>query len=226
MLDLGGRFSRRDILRMGLSAGVLARWPSLLSALTYAPPLRPTTPSIEMGPFYPVMKPLERDGDLTRLRGRRRPAAGPVIHLHGRVLNQRGEPVRRAQVELWQANSYGRYDHPSDDNPAPLDPNFQGYGVQVTDDEGQFHFKTVKPGPYPASPTWTRTPHLHVEVTGRIDRKVTQLFFEGEPLNARDLLFQQVGYNRPGVLAPLLPPSGDVEEDALLVPWDIVIAQG
>jgi len=179
-----------------------------------------------MGPFYPMIKPLDRDGDLTLLRGKRQRAAGQVIHLHGRVLNQRGAPVRNAQVELWQANTYGRYAHPSDENPAPLDPNFQGYGVQLTDAEGRFHFKTVKPGPYPASPTWIRTPHLHVEVTGRIDRKVTQMFFEGEPLNGRDLLFQQVHYNREGVVAPLLPASGDVEEDALLVPWDIVIAQG
>ena len=226
MLNLGDRFSRRDIVRMGLSATVLARWPSLLTALTYIPPLRPTTPSLEMGPFYPMMKPLERDGDLTRLRGKRQRAAGQVIHLHGRVLNQREDPVRGARIELWQANTYGRYAHPSDDNPAPLDPNFQGYGVQLTDREGRFHFKTVKPGPYPASPTWTRTPHLHFEVTGRIDRKVTQMFFQGESLNERDLLFQGVNYNRAGVIAPLLPPSGDVEEDALLVPWDIVIAKG
>jgi hypothetical protein len=44
MVDFGGRFSRRDIVRMGLSASVLARWPSLLAALSYVPP--PTTPSI------------------------------------------------------------------------------------------------------------------------------------------------------------------------------------
>jgi protocatechuate 3,4-dioxygenase beta subunit len=226
MVNLGDRFSRRDIVRMGLSAGMLARWPSLAAALTYSSPPLPVTPGIEMGPFYPVIKPLDRDGDLTLLRGKRRPAAGQIIHVHGRVLNQRGEPVRKAQVELWQANTYGRYDHPSDTNPAPLDPNFQGYAVQLTDGEGRFHFKTVKPGAYPATPTWTRPPHLHIEVTGRMDRTVTQMFFKGEPLNEKDVLFQQVGENREGVIAPVLPPTGDVEPESLLVPWDIVIPQG
>jgi protocatechuate 3,4-dioxygenase beta subunit len=47
-----------------------------------------------------------------------------------------------------QANTHGRYTHPSDTNPAPLDPNFEGFGVQNTDAEGRYRFKTIKPGAY------------------------------------------------------------------------------
>ncbi|MEO8428189.1 MAG: hypothetical protein ABI651_13850 [Verrucomicrobiota bacterium] len=67
----------------------------------------------------------------------------------GRVLDIKGEPVKGARVEIWQANAHGRYVHPLDSNPAPLDPNFQGSAVQATDKEGHYRFKTIKPGAYP-----------------------------------------------------------------------------
>lgn len=65
------------------------------------------------------------------------------------MLNARGEPVVGGRIELWQANALGRYDRPSDPNPAPLDPDFQGYADQRTDKDGRFRFLTIKPGPYP-----------------------------------------------------------------------------
>jgi protocatechuate 3,4-dioxygenase beta subunit len=187
---------------------------------------RHLTPEVEMGPFYPRMKPLDTDADLTVLAGRTGRAEGRVVNLSGRVLNQRGEPVAGAKVEIWQANTHGRYANVSDPNPAPLDPNFQGYGVQVTDAEGRYRFTTIRPGPYPESPTAVRTPHIHFDVTGRVNRKVTQMFFAGEPLNEQDRLLQQVSYNKPGVLAAVSGPTGDMAPDSLLVRWDVVIATG
>ena len=83
----------------------------------------PRTPEQILGPFYP-MKPLDHNADLTRVPGRAWPATGQVLNVMGRVLNLKGEPVSNANIEIWQANARGRYTHPSDTNPAPLDPNF------------------------------------------------------------------------------------------------------
>jgi len=153
-------------------------------------------------------------------------AEGQVIYVMGRVLNVQGQPVKGARVELWQANTHGRYVHPSDTNPAPLDPNFEGFAIQDTDAEGRFRFKTIKPGAYPANPTWMRPPHLHFEVTGKINRLITQMYFPGEPLNDKDLLLQNIRGNKEGLIAKVLPPTSDVESDSRLVVWDIVIDKG
>ena len=99
----------------------------------------------------------------------------------GRFLNMKGEPIPGARVEIWQANTYGRYTHPGDTNPAPLDPNFEGYGVQITDAEGRYRFKTIKPGAYPAAQGWTRPPHIHFKVETKTNWLVTQMYFYGEP---------------------------------------------
>ena len=106
----------------------------------------------------------------------------------------RGRPLSGIKVEIWQANARGRYSHTKDTNPAPLDPNFQGYGVQITDSNGRYRFKTIKPG---ADPTgignWSRPPHVHFDVTGRHEALVTQMYFPNEPLNAKDQLLQSAG---------------------------------
>src|SRR5215207_3029938 len=130
-------WTRRRFLEIGVIAGVMTVCAPESWAQTEMP-----TPSTILGPYYPVIRPVERDTDLTRLRGHRSRARGQVIHVAGRVLNQRGEPLRGARVELWQANAAGRYSHPSDPNPAPLDSDFQGYGAQLTDREGRFRFTT------------------------------------------------------------------------------------
>jgi protocatechuate 3,4-dioxygenase, beta subunit len=126
----------------------------------------------------------------------------------------------------WQANTFGRYDHPSDHNPAPRDPHFQGYGVQLTDREGRYRFTTIKPGPYPFDATRTRTPHLHFEVTGRVDQRITQLFFAGEPLNAQDFVLQAVPLDRERLIAELRPAPAGEDSASRLIQWDIVLPTG
>lgn len=87
-------------------------------------------------------------------------------------------------MELWQANAHGRYNHPSDPNPAPLDPNFEGFAVQYTDAEGRYRFRTIKPGAYPTGiENWWRPAHIHFDVTGRTDKLVTRMYFDGDPLS-------------------------------------------
>ena len=129
-------------------------------------------------------------------------------------------------MEIWQANTHGRYDHPSDSNPAPADPNFQGFAIQFTDAEGRYRFKTIKPGAYPANPNWMRPPHVHFEVTGKNNRLTTQMYFPGELLNEKDLLLQGLRSNKEGAIAKLLPPTKEIEPDSTIALWDIVLDKG
>ncbi len=113
-------------------------------------------------------------------------AAGQVVHVMGRVLNTAGEPVTGARIEIWQANSHGRYTHPSDDNPAPLDPNFEGYANLVTDARGPLSLQDHQARrAYPAG-GGMRPPHIHFDVAGRTNRLVTQMYFPGEQLIEND----------------------------------------
>jgi protocatechuate 3,4-dioxygenase beta subunit len=214
--------SRRRLLVLAIAAGGLG-----------VPRVRPAfaqglkrTPGEILGPFYPVLRSVEKTADLTVLPGKAGRAAGELIYVMGRIMNVEGHPVRGARVELWQANTHGRYTHPSDTNPAPLDPNFEGFAVQETDADGRYRFKTIKPGAYPATTSWMRPPHLHFEVTGRINRLITQMYFPGEPLNDKDLLLHNLRVNREGAIAKVLPPTPDVEPESRLVVWDIVLDKG
>ncbi|BDU20340.1 protocatechuate 3,4-dioxygenase [Dyella sp. GSA-30] len=213
--------SRRRAMKTSLLAGSALVSGGLLAQGRRMVP----APEEIMGPYYPVLKPLDRDADLTRIAGRHGVALGQVIELSGRVLDGDGKPVVNAKIELWQANVHGRYDHPSDPNTtAPLDPGFQGYSIQKTDAWGRYRFRTIKPGAYPATPEWTRTPHIHFDVSGRADRLVTQLYFAGEPLNDSDLLFQALSEDdRRRVLVQLQPVPGT---EKLAGEWDIILNNG
>jgi protocatechuate 3,4-dioxygenase beta subunit len=215
--------SRRHVLGMAVAVGSLALSGSVSAVLAQA--LR-RTPGQILGPFYPVVKPLHQGTDLTIIPGKAGRAAGQVIHVMGRVVNPQGQPVQGARVEIWQANTHGRYTHPSDTNPAPLDPNFEGFAVLTTDAEGRYRFKTIKPGAYPANPNWMRPPHIHFHVTGMSNRVITQMYFPGEPLNDKDLLLQEVRANKEGLIATVLPSTPEVEPDSLIVVWDIVLDKG
>lgn len=221
------RFStRRRILRAALSAGGLAA----VAPLQQAWAAIQATPKQTRGPFYPVTRPLDSDADLTILQGHQERAQGRIVHLMGRVLDTEGRPIRNAKVELWQANAHGRYAHPRDVNPAPLDPNFQGYGVQTTDGEGQYRFKTIKPKAYPINamnPDAVRTPHIHFDIAGASSRLVTQMYFPGEPGNEDDLIYRRLELaERNAATAAILPAEADTEPDALVLRWDIVLLKG
>ncbi len=163
---------------------------------------------------------------MTILAGKKERAEGKIVHLTGRVLNPKGEPVSGAKVEIWQANTHGRYAHPHDRNTAPLDSNFQGFGVQTTDKEGRYRFKTIKPGAYPNDPSWVRPPHIHFDIKGNSENLVTQMFFPNEPLNEKDYIYQALGSGKEIVTAKSQTLTKDLETDSLLFIWDIVLAKG
>ncbi|MCW7540249.1 protocatechuate 3,4-dioxygenase subunit beta [Aquabacterium sp. A7-Y] len=134
------------------------------------------------------------DHDLTRNAARNGPPLGERIIVTGRVLDERGRPVRQALVEVWQANAAGRYVHKADQHDAPLDPNFLGAGRCVTDADGRYRFLTLTPGAYPWGNhrnAW-RPRHIHFSLFGEHfgSRLVTQMYFPGDPLLALDPIFQ------------------------------------
>ncbi|NOD93648.1 protocatechuate 3,4-dioxygenase subunit beta [Ruegeria sp. HKCCD4884] len=113
-------------------------------------------------------------------------AIGERIILHGRVLDENGRPVPNTLVEMWQANAGGRYRHKKDTYLAPIDPNFGGCGRTITDQDGYYYFRTVKPGAYPWR-NWVnswRPAHIHMSIfgSGFAQRLITQCYFEGDPL--------------------------------------------
>jgi protocatechuate 3,4-dioxygenase beta subunit len=121
---------------------------------------------------------------------------GERIIVTGRVFDTEGKPLRNTLVEIWQANSAGRYRHRWDRWPAPLDPNFSGAGRCQTDDEGRYSFLTIKPGPYPWGNHYNawRPAHIHFSLMGRAfaQRLVTQMYFPGDPFFAYDPIFNSV----------------------------------
>jgi protocatechuate 3,4-dioxygenase beta subunit len=184
------------------------------------------TPGQILGPFYPVTRTMNETGDLTRVPGRTGRAEGQILTVTGRVRNGSGEPLRGVRLEIWQANALGRYAHPSDRNPAALDPNFEGYGVVTTDDEGRYRFKTIKPAAYPIIGTdMIRPAHIHFDIMGRYDRIVTQMYFEGDPYNEKDRFLQSVG--RPErLIAKPAPLPADAEPGSQALLFELVLPTG
>lgn len=154
----------------------------------------PHTLSEVTGPIYGHGNIAETDNDLTRQHADE--PRGERIIVTGRVLDSNGRPVPRTLVEIWQANSAGRYVHAKDQHPAPLDPNFTGAGRTLTDDNGAYRFVTIKPGAYPWFNHYNawRPAHIHFSIFGRafITRLVTQMYFPGDPLFAFDPIFQSI----------------------------------
>ena len=149
---------------------------------------RPPTPRMTEGPFYPRTLPKDTDSDLTRVQGRAGTAEGKVLEVTGRVVDRSGKPRAGARVEIWQCDAFGQYHHVGEPEGAG-DANFQGFGAVVTDNDGRYAFRTIRPVPYPG-----RTPHIHFTVLENGKRRLTsQMFMEGEPGNARDGLYRYLG---------------------------------
>ena len=149
-----------------------------------------STPSASEGPFYPTtqMRYDDIDNDLVKISDQLEQAGGEIVRLTGRVLDQQGNPLPSARVEIWQCDVKGRYLHSADYDATSNDKAFQGFGQDITDANGNYSFRTIKPVPYSG-----RTPHIHLKVwiDGR-DRLTSQLYLPDHPQNARDWLYQRI----------------------------------
>jgi protocatechuate 3,4-dioxygenase, beta subunit len=221
--------SRRELLGAGAgaAAGLVAR--RLGGETPPQPACDDATAPQTRGPYYPTRDRPDEDPDLTHVEGRPGRATGEIVYVRGRVLDERCKPVAGALVEIWQANCWGRYDHERDaGNPRPLDPNFQSWAEMLTDKDGGFRFKTIKPGSYPADDSgWIRPPHIHFRVSRRgYHELVTQMYFAGEPLNETDRIRQALDpEDRDRVTVALQSAGADAEAEARLGGFDLTLRQ-
>lgn len=168
------------------------------------------------------------DNDLLRNYSKTGDPIGERIILHGRVLDENARPVPNTLVEIWQANAGGRYRHKKDTYLAPIDPNFGGCGRTISDQDGQYRFRTVKPGAYPWR-NWInswRPAHIHVSVFGTAfaQRLITQLYFEGDPLVDKCPIVKSIPDPRAiEQLIARLDMNETVPLDAIAYRFDIVL---
>jgi len=187
------------------------------------------TPAAEQaGPVFghPDLGPL--DNDLIRNYATTDDAIGERTILHGRVLDEHGRAVPHTMIEIWQANAGGRYRHATDNYVAALDPNFGGGGRTLTDAEGRYAFRTIKPGayPYPNHTNSWRPAHVHFSLfgTGFAQRLITQMYFEGDPLiPGCDILNTIPDPAARAMLIASLDLSAAIPLDSLAYRFDIVL---
>ena len=155
-------------------------------------------------------------------------AIGQRIIVHGRVLDQNGKGVPGVLLEFWQANAGGRYRHKKEGYLAPLDPNFGGCGRTVTDENGGYSFRTIKPGAYPwpnRANDW-RPAHIHFSLfgSGFAQRLITQMYFEGDPMIWKCPIVETIpSHDAIEQLIALLDMDNAVPMDARAYKFDIVL---
>lgn len=144
--------------------------------------------------------------------------AGEPVRLQGRVVDGDGKPVSDAAIELWQANSHGRYASAEDKQDKPLEAAFRGYGRSLTDEGGGFRFRTIKPGRVPGPRGRLQAPHLVVTIfmRGLLKQLMTRVYFPDEPANAEDPVLALVPAARRGTLIAKRKGEGALE-------WNVVL---
>ena len=143
---------------------------------------------------------------------------GERVSIRGRVTDADGKPVNDAAVEIWQANSQGRYAHPEDKQDKPLEANFRGYGRSLTNEQGEFRFNTIKPGRVPGPGGKPQAPHLSVTIfmRGLLKQLQTRIYFPEDPANADDPVLALVPAERRSTLIARRSGGGTLE-------WDVVL---
>ena len=155
------------------------------------------TPSQTAGPFFHYVLTPEQSGyDKRSIAGAVMAEAsvpGERIRVRGQILDGRGEPMSDALVEIWQADSAGRYAHPAD--PRSSNAAFTGFGRGATDAQGVFTFDTIKPGAIGDG----QAPHITAILftRGGQNHLYTRIYFADEATaNAKDPVLQAVPADR------------------------------
>jgi protocatechuate 3,4-dioxygenase beta subunit len=186
----------------------------------------PTTLSEVTGPIFGFDRIRANDFDLTKQHAGE--PIGERIVVTGRLLDGNARPVPHALIEIWQANSAGRYPHPRDQHNAPTDPNFTGAGRTLTDGEGRYRFVTIRPGEYPWRNHFNawRPAHIHFSIFGPAfaTRLVTQMYFPGDPLLDYDPMYTSIPDKRARKrLVSVFDWENTIPEQALGYKFDIVL---
>jgi protocatechuate 3,4-dioxygenase alpha subunit len=144
--------------------------------------------------------------------------AGERVTIEGCVIDGDGAGVPDALVEIWQANSHGKYAHPEDRQNKPLEPGFRGYGRIATDQRGAFRFATIKPGPVPGPKGKEQAPHLAISIfmRGLLKRLTTRMYFPGDARLATDPILKLVEPARRATLVAKNAGGGALQ-------WNVVL---
>jgi protocatechuate 3,4-dioxygenase beta subunit len=127
------------------------------------------TPSQTEGPFFKTDTPL-------RASFLEKDSPGRLV-VSGQVLSARCQPVPNALLEFWHADEFGEYDN----------KGYRYRGHQHADAQGRYRLETIVPAEYPG-----RARHIHAKVQAPGRRVLTsQVYFPGEPGNARDSLYRR-----------------------------------
>ena len=173
------------------------------------------TPSQTVGPYLHIGLDWLTTTDLA-------PAgvAGERIVIQGQVLDADRQPIPDGMVEIWQANSHGKYAHPDDQRALPVEAGFHGFGRVSTDEQGRFRFSTIKPGSVPDAQGRPQAPHLLVNVFARglLKQLVTRMYFPGDAHDV-DSVLQHVPAARRATLVAQSAGTGVVD-------WNILIGGG
>ena len=168
------------------------------------------TPSQTVGPFYAIgmtrtpMNVLTTDA-----------TEGQRVRIEGQAFDGDGAAIPDVMVEIWQANAYGRYNHPDDKQEKPLDATFTGWGRSGTDANCVYSFETIKPGPVPGSDDSVQAPHINVVIfaRGMLVHAYTRIYFDDEASNANDPVLLSV--KNKARRAPLPAPAQSRPRPAL-----------
>jgi protocatechuate 3,4-dioxygenase alpha subunit len=120
--------------------------------------------------------------------------AGQRVRIEGQVFDGDGQAIPDVMVEIWQANAYGRYNHPDDKQEKPLDQSFTGWGRAGTDENCFYSFETIKPGPVPGPEGSVQAPHINFTVfaRGMLSHAYTRMYFADEPANETDPVLNSI----------------------------------
>ena len=143
---------------------------------------------------------------------------GERVSIDGRVLDGDGRSVNDAALEIWQANSHGKYASPEDARDKRVEAGFRGFGRSLTDESGKFSFRTIRPGRVPTPGGGLQAPHLVVTIfmRGLLKQLLTRMYFPDDPANSEDPILALVPAERRGTLVARKKSEGALE-------WNVVL---
>jgi protocatechuate 3,4-dioxygenase, alpha subunit len=146
--------------------------------------------------------------------------SGERVKIAGRILDGDGKPVPDGIVEIWQANSQGKYAHPDDPQEKSVESGFSGFGRVPTDDAGLFKFTTIRPGRVPGPDGRPQAPHLAISVftRGLLRRLITRIYFPDEPSNSEDFALNLVEAGRRATLV-----AKQIDGQSGVLEWNVVL---
>lgn len=177
--------------------------------------MNPATPSQTVGPFFSLGLEHFYASNLALPD-----SSQPTVLVKGNILDGDGLPVPDAMMEIWQADSHGKYAQPKDVRNKTIKQSFEGFGRVPTNDDGAFRFTTIKPGCVPGPGGSVQAPHLVISIftRGLLKRLVTRMYFPNEPANTADFVLNLVERDRRATLI-----ARQSSEGMSVLEWNVVL---